>query len=425
MPLSSDPLGEGATPDAEPRFAIGERVGGIYEVRGLLGAGGMGQVFDAHDRKLGRRVALKVVLPKVDVESLRMEGRALAAIQHPSVITVHAMGEHGGIDYLVLEHVRGVSLYEYLRQRRARGEQLTAGETTDLLTRIVEGLAVVHGAGLTHRDIKPGNIMLAPGNRVVLMDFGLTLLQSDTLEQARVVGSLEYMAPEALLAKVLPGNAPLVDLYAVGVIGFEMLAGVVPYPEQVPHAHVTRQMKYPVPDLAQVCATPPSPLTTLVRELLSPNVADRPHSAEAVLWRLRTMREQDRAVKSDPGFRVLIVDDDEDMHGLLGTYVRTVIPDADIQTVATGQEALRAVRKRVPNVILLDLELPDVNGVEVYMVLRGMDVTDRCKIIAVSARAGASDEQLLKQFGVSLVRKGAGLMNELVLMLDTIKPATR
>ena len=116
---SPDPTGDYER-DVRPRFDVGERVGGVYEVRGLLGAGGMGQVFDAHDRALGRRVAIKVVLPDVDVESLRMEGRALAAIQHPSVITVHAMGEHRGVEYLVLEHVRGVSLFEYLRERRVR-----------------------------------------------------------------------------------------------------------------------------------------------------------------------------------------------------------------------------------------------------------------------------------------------------------------
>src|SRR5580658_4088146 len=119
-PRSSDtpPLAADDAEDVEPRFAIGECVSDVYEVRGLLGAGGMSQVFDAHDRRLGRRVALKVVLPTVDVEALYLEGRALAALAHPSVVTVHAAGAHRGIDYLVLEHVRGVSLYEYVRQRR-------------------------------------------------------------------------------------------------------------------------------------------------------------------------------------------------------------------------------------------------------------------------------------------------------------------
>jgi serine/threonine protein kinase len=416
-----------------PRFGIGEIVSDLYEVRGLLGAGGMGQVFDAHDRKLGRRVALKVVLPSVDVESLYLEGRALAAISHPSVITVHSIGVHRSIDYLVLEHVRGVSLFDYIRQRRERSEDMTAVEVTDLLIRVLEGLVVVHGAGLTHRDIKPGNIMLAPGNRVVLMDFGLTLIQVDP-QDTRIVGSIEYMAPEALMGQVTPEVAPLVDLYAVGVIAYEMLAGTLPYTERTPQAHVKRQMCYPVPDVGAALGVDGASgegarqLSVLITELLARNPDERPQSAEAVLWRLRSIRDQQHVQPgpvADAGFRVLIVDDDEDMHALLATYVRAVVPSADIETVGTGKDALRSVRARVPNVILLDLGLPDVNGVEVYMVLRGMNVTDRCKIIAVSARAGQSDEQLLKQFGVALVRKGPRLTNELVPLLDSIKPALR
>jgi CheY-like chemotaxis protein len=302
---------------------------------------------------------------------------------------------------------------------------MTPGEVTELLGRIVEGLAVVHGAGLTHRDIKPGNIMLAPGNRVVLMDFGLTLIQVDR-EDDRIVGSIEYMAPEALMGQVTPEIAPLVDLYAVGVIGYEMLAGVLPYTERTAQAHVKRQMLFPVPDVAVAMGAASTPLTALISELLAKSPPDRPQSAEAVLWRLRAIRDPaESAAAIDTTFRVLIVDDDEDMHGLLATYVRAVVPSAAIETVATGQQALRSVRARVPNVILLDLGLPDVNGIEVYMMLRGMNVTDRCKIIAVSARAGESDELLLKQFGVALVRKGPRLTKELVALLDSIKPSAR
>ena len=92
---------------------------------------------------------------------------------------MHAWASARGIDYLALELVRGVSLFEYIRQCRERSYDMTPAEVTELLIRIVEGLAIVHGAGLTHRDIKPGNIMLGPGNRVVSMDFGLSLIRSE------------------------------------------------------------------------------------------------------------------------------------------------------------------------------------------------------------------------------------------------------
>ncbi len=406
-------------------FPIGEVVDETYEIRGLLGAGGMGQVYEAYDRELGRRVAIKVTLPGTAPESLRIEGRALAAIQHPSVVAVHARGIHRGADYLVLERVPGMSLQKYMEKRRERGEPFSIAEALDLLIRVVEGLTVVHGAGLTHRDVKPGNIMLAPGNRVVLMDFGLILPQIDASEHERVVGSLDYMAPEALLGNVARETGPLLDIYAVGIMAFEMLTGFAPYNAQTPGEHLIKQMNRPVPEVSTHRASTPHELAKLIRELMAPGVADRPHSAEAVLWRLRSIREREQTASSDEPFGVLIVDDDLDMHRTLAAYVEVVFPEAEIAATTTGGQAIRMVRKKAPNLLFLDLDLPDVNGIEVCMILRGMNVTDRCKIVAVSGRATDADASLLNQFGVSLIRKGPSLMQEMLLLLDTISPVGR
>src|SRR5271165_3254606 len=160
-----------------PVFEIGQVVADAYEIKAVLGAGGMGEVYDAHDRVLNRHVALKVVRPNIAPDYLLREGRALAAIHHPGVVTVHAMGEHRGVGILVLERVRGLSLDRVLEDRRLRGERMPVGEALDLLIAVADALSVVHRAGLTHRDVKPGNVMLAPGGRVVLMDFGLVLPQ--------------------------------------------------------------------------------------------------------------------------------------------------------------------------------------------------------------------------------------------------------
>src|SRR5438874_2157269 len=146
-----------------PVFTSGEIVGELYEVRELLGMGAMGQVYEAHDRQLNRRVALKVVVPGADASSLRREGQALAAIRHPSVVTVYSMGVHRGIEFLVMERVFGISLDETLEQRRRRGERFAVAEAIDIVVRVAEGLAAVHAAGLSHRDVKPANVMIAPG----------------------------------------------------------------------------------------------------------------------------------------------------------------------------------------------------------------------------------------------------------------------
>jgi CheY-like chemotaxis protein len=153
-----------------------------------------------------------------------------------------------------------------------------------------------------------------------------------------------------------------------------------------------------------------------------PNPADRPQSAETVLWRLRAIRDRDRRAGAEDRFSVLIVDDDEAMHRTLAEYVRVVVPEAIIETAASGAQALRAVKKRVPHVLLLDLDLPDVNGVEVCMYLRGMKGADRCMVVAVSGRAKAADVALIGQFGASFIKKGPTLMNELILALDSVRP---
>ena len=156
-------------------------------------------------------MALKIAHPDIDPDYLLREGRALAAIRHPGVVTVHAMGRHHGMAFLVLEHIQGLSLDRMIEDRMSGGEPFPVLEAIDLLLPIADALAVVHQAGLAHRDVKPANVMLAPGGRVVLMDFGLVVPHADRVGNRIVAGSLPYMAPEALTGDVgrrggLPGG---------------------------------------------------------------------------------------------------------------------------------------------------------------------------------------------------------------------------
>jgi len=217
-----------ASTDPRPVLMLGELVDETYEVRNLLGAGGMGEVYEAHDRVLNRRVALKVH-PGGDSEYLLREGRALAAIHHPGIVAVHTMGMHRGVPFLVMERVRGLSVDRLLDERRARGERFGIAEALELLVAVADALSVVHRAGLAHRDVKPGNVMLAPAGRVVLMDFGLVLPHADRAGHRSVAGSLQYMAPEALSGDVAEGAAGLVDVYALGVLAYELLTGFAPF----------------------------------------------------------------------------------------------------------------------------------------------------------------------------------------------------
>jgi eukaryotic-like serine/threonine-protein kinase len=404
--------------DAVPVFPVGQIVGDAYEVRGLLGAGGMGQVLDAYDRHLRRRVAIKVTLHHVDGAILRREGQALAALRHQSVVAVHAFGHHEGKPYLVLEHLSGLSLEEYAARRRSLGKPFAIAEAVDLLIRVAEGLAVIHEAGVSHRDIKPSNLMLAPGNRLVLMDFGLVLPEIHVRKHRGIAGSLGYIAPEVLTGAVRPGHGHLTDLYALGVVAFELITGILPYDDDNPVILMRKQLRGRVPDPAVYRPSIPPRLAAVIRELLATDPRERLQTADQALWQLRTLKAQLASVTAAERFSVLIVDDDLDMWEPLSIVVRQVADDAIVETAKNGEQALRALRRRLPTVLLIDIDLPDLNGIELSMYVRGMPNGAESHIVAISGRASPKDVDVLRQLGVAFVPKGPAMSAALAAELS-------
>ena len=395
-------------------FATGELLDGIYEIMQLLGRGGMGEVFEAHDHLLNRRVAIKAAWPNPLSPPLRNEARALAAFQHASLVSVHTLGEHRGIDYLVMERVYGVSLTQHAATRWQSGEQFTPSEVVQILLPASEGLSVVHRAGLVHRDIKPDNIMLTPVHRVVLMDFGLVLPEFDVNGKQRVAGSPPYMAPEALLNTAATGSGHLVDIFGLGVVAYELLTGTRPFAGRtIREVVVLHERGQPAP-LAELRPDCPLALCQVVHEMLSPNPQVRIQSAEAVAWQLRAIgddrpRSGSPAVESKKGPSVLIVDDDVDLAKILTFYVRQIAGPTEIRVAHDGE-----VQKEEPDVMLLDLHMPRMNGVELCMQLKGEGLAQSCSIISVSAGAQEHDVQLLHQLGIHhFVEKGSNLRERL------------
>jgi serine/threonine-protein kinase len=406
--------------DGENRiFATGELLDGVYEIMQLLGRGGMGEVFEAHDHLLNRRVAIKAAWPNPLTPPLRNEARALAAFQHPSLVSVHTLGEHRGIDYLVMERVYGVSLTQHAATRWESGQQFSPAEVVQILLPASEGMSVVHRAGLVHRDIKPDNIMLTPVHRVVLMDFGLVLPEFDVNGQQRVAGSPPYMAPEALLNTAATGSGHLVDIFGLGVVAYELLTGRRPFAgttiREVVASH-ERGQPVPLSELRPDCSLD---LCQIVHEMLSPDAQVRLQSAEAIAWQLRAIRDErprsgSPAVTNKKGPSVLIVDDDVDLAKILTFYVRQIVGPSDIRVAHDGEEALTEVQKDEPDVMLLDLHMPRMNGVELCMQLKGEGLAQSCSIISVSAGAQEHDVQLLHQLGIHhFVEKGSNLRERL------------
>jgi CheY-like chemotaxis protein/tRNA A-37 threonylcarbamoyl transferase component Bud32 len=397
-------------------FEIGEIVGGSYEIRSVLGEGGMGRVYGAHDLVLSRRVAIKASWPMVDKSLLLQEAQAIASIRHPGMIDVYGAGAHRGIPYLVMEFLYGVDLESFLAKRRSDPSLFEVRDALDLLIPVADALVAVHRSGIAHRDVKPGNIMLTPNGRIVLMDFGL--FRPENAGQSVLSGTPAYMPPESLKSESDPRDAFYADIYALGITAFEIFTGAVPFEGDSVMGTLTLHAELPVPSLRDVRPDLPPRLASLVGEMLAKEPLDRPQSMEAVLFRLRAAREALEARQEPQKFSVLVVDDDAAIAKLIGMYVQRAVPEATVTVVGDAEEALLAVHERPPDAMLVDLQMPRMNGIELCMMLRGTHLADNCTIIAVSAGARDADFDLLRQLRITrFVPKGADLGARLTPLL--------
>lgn len=205
---------------------------GRYEIRSLIGAGGMGEVYLAHDAQLQRPVALKVLSAAVRTDEdlrkrLEYEAQAASALNHPNILTVYDVGQIGEEHFIATEYVDGITL----RQRMSRGEPPLA-ETLDIATQIASALAAAEAAGLVHRDVKPDNIMLRRDGYVKLLDFGLARTAAIPVPDVKktdpfvVRGTVFYMSPEQLRGRTLDTRS---DIWSMGVMLYELISGRLPF----------------------------------------------------------------------------------------------------------------------------------------------------------------------------------------------------
>ncbi|MEI8255442.1 MAG: serine/threonine-protein kinase [Deltaproteobacteria bacterium] len=396
-------------------FKPGQILGGIYHVVSIIGAGGMGQVFEAHDVSLDRRVAIKAAWPTTTPGRLREEARALAAVRHPSMVNVYSMGRHEATDFLVMERLYGIGLDEHIETRKRAGEAFRVDEVLDIVRGITDGLHAIHTAGLAHHDVKPENVMIAQGGRIVLLDLGIGLAEVNAGSDMRIEGSPAYMAPEVISRAVQPGGAHLADLYALGLISYELLAGDPPFDGETVMAIWNQHLRSPVPDVRRVRQDIPRRLAELITELLSKDPGERPQSAESVLWYLDSIRPRVSIHAGSEGCaNILVVDDEPEVLQALGMLVREGAPGIQVRTASDGEEALVLVRQRMPDVLVTDLDMPRMNGIELCMHLRGMRTAERVAIVAISGTADVHDRQLLQSLGITrFVTKDADQLERL------------
>ncbi len=262
-------------------------IAGRYELGAVLGAGGMARVFEARDRRLDRRVAVKLVwagaLDAAQRERFRREARASAGFSHPNAVATYDAGEDGEELYLVMELVEGPSL-----AGRLLGGRLPVGEALAIADGVLAALGAAHAAGIVHRDVKPGNVLLARGGTVKLADFGIARRldeRADLTSLGMFVGTAKYTAPEQVNGEA---TTPATDLYAVGVVLYEMLAGVAPYDGPTPMATAIAQQTAPIPDLGTARPDVPLAIVRAVTKAMAKRPADRFGSATEMRAALAT-----------------------------------------------------------------------------------------------------------------------------------------
>ncbi len=379
--------------------AVGDILAGAYRLLRELGSGAMGVVFEAQDQLLTRRVAVKVSSPGVDPSYLQAEGRALAALRHPSMPTVFAMGLAGPLPYLVMERIPGVVLGEHLELVAERGQKLSPIEALDVLVPLAEALEAVHRAGIAHRDVKPDNVMLAPAGRVVLMDFGVMVPES-LRARLRAAGTPKYMAPEAFSGEIGADSAYLFDIYAFGLTAFEVFGGRIPFVGKTPGEVLRSHLTVTLPSLREVRDDLPQKAIDLVAELAHRERDQRTQSMGEVVSRLRELRRElarpERREDRPPS--ILIIEDDAAIARLVATVAKRALPNAEIRIAPDAEQGLMALNASPPDVLVLDLNLPRMNGIELCMYLCGAPIAG-LRVLAVSAAARSDDIALLERLG--------------------------
>lgn len=259
---------------------IGTRFGN-YEIQGLLGSGGMSYVYRGFDHNLQRQVAIKVLTNAVAaqpgfVDRFRQEARLIASLRHPHIVQIYDLGSEHGYTYMVQELLPGPTLEKRLHDLSVQGSKLDRHAIVTIASQLASALDGAHKAGIIHRDVKPSNIMWNAAGVLVLTDFGIaknTLSSSSQTQTGMVIGTPNYLAPEQ--AQGLTKLTPASDIYAFGVVVYEMITGKTPFNGDTPMQVVLGHIQHQPPPLQPQRPDMPSGVEAVVQRALSKDPAAR------------------------------------------------------------------------------------------------------------------------------------------------------
>jgi len=270
----------------------GVTFGGRYELDSRIAIGGMGEVWEATDHVIGRTVAIKILKDEYMgdpgfLERFRAEARHAALVNHEGIASVFDYGEENGSAFLVMELVPGEALSTILE----RDASLSTDKTLDIVAQTSAALQAAHAAGLVHRDIKPGNLLITPDGRVKITDFGIARIadQVPLTATGQVMGTVQYLSPEQ--ASGHPAS-PATDIYSLGIVAYESLAGKRPFTGESQVAIAMAQINEQPPPLPATVAVP---VQNLVMAMIAKKPDERPASAAAVARAATALRRGDVA----------------------------------------------------------------------------------------------------------------------------------
>jgi len=258
----------------------------------------MGIVYDAEDERLPRSVALKFLSDELvgnpnAIRRFRREAHTLARLNHPNICTIYEIEEHNGKPFIAMERLKGTNLKTHMARKT-----LETREVLEIAMQVGEALEAAHGAGIVHRDIKPGNIFVSPGGQVKVLDFGMarSFNREDSAGQTdgstipgRPIGTVNYMAPERILQMALDARC---DLFSLGVVMYEMATGRLPFAGASPSETVTNILENEPTPLTKLSPERPAHLEQIVNRLTAKRADDRYETARALLDDLANAAEK-------------------------------------------------------------------------------------------------------------------------------------
>lgn len=419
--------GEGSGSNDEP-IPVGSILDSKYLVNKVLGHGSMGVVYLATDLALEREVAIKVLLPRyaedeIIAQRFRREAVAMASVRHNNVVQIFAFGDHQGYPYFIMEYIPGHTIANLIESVNNRGEQLYLDVVLGMLSQVCQGLQAVHYRGIVHRDVKPANMLIGPRFRVAITDFGLVEPMGQSPSKRDLAGTPLYLAPELIRREHIPENQlHLCDIYALGISTYEMLSGTVPFDgnnvKEILRSHLQDSPR-PISDIR---ADIPTAFDEVLLRAMCKNPSERYSSCIEFLEALTTARGSENLAPRTTTKRILVVDDDPEMRMIYTTALKVGIPEATVITAEDGLSAMEQIKTSRPDLILLDLEMPRMNGLEVCAALTGDELTAGIPLVLLSAHTEEKTQALLRSIGVrSILHKPV----ELTHLVDLVQRYTK